>query len=39
MKVGVHVVKFDLRGGSNAIAPTLAEVGRALEDAGWIACR
>jgi len=33
LKVGVHVVNFDLHGGSNAIAPTLAEVGRAVEDA------
>jgi alkanesulfonate monooxygenase SsuD/methylene tetrahydromethanopterin reductase-like flavin-dependent oxidoreductase (luciferase family) len=34
MKVGVHVVNFTLPGGAAAIGPTLAEIGRAAEDAG-----
>jgi F420-dependent oxidoreductase-like protein len=36
MKVGVHVVNFTLPGGAAAIGPTLAEVGRAAEDAGVV---
>jgi len=34
MRVGVHLVNFGLRGGVSAIAPTMAEVGRAAEEAG-----
>ena len=34
MKLGVHVVSFDVDGGAAAIGPTLARVGRAAEDAG-----
>ncbi len=34
MRVGVHLVNFGLPGGVSAIAPTMAEVGRAAEDAG-----
>jgi F420-dependent oxidoreductase-like protein len=34
MRVGVHVVNFTLPGGAGAIASTLAEIGRAAEDAG-----
>ncbi|HEU4947630.1 MAG TPA: LLM class F420-dependent oxidoreductase [Kribbella sp.] len=34
MKLGVHVVNFDVNGGAAAIGPTLAGVGRAAEDAG-----
>jgi F420-dependent oxidoreductase-like protein len=34
MKLGVHVVSFDFDGGSAAIGPTLAGVGRAAEDTG-----
>jgi F420-dependent oxidoreductase-like protein len=34
MRVGVHVVNFTLPGGPGAIASTLAEIGRAAEDAG-----
>ncbi|MBU6147240.1 MAG: LLM class F420-dependent oxidoreductase [Actinomycetales bacterium] len=34
MRIGVHVVRFDFPGGSAAIAPTLAAVGQAAEDAG-----
>jgi len=34
MRVGVHLVNFGLPGGSPAIAPTLADVGRAAEEAG-----
>jgi F420-dependent oxidoreductase-like protein len=36
MKVGVHVVSFTLPGGPAAIGQTLAEVGRAAEDAGVV---
>jgi F420-dependent oxidoreductase-like protein len=34
MRVGVHLVNFGLAGGDAAIATTLAEAGRAAEDAG-----
>ena len=34
MRVGVHLVNFGVAGGDSAIASTLAEVGRASEDAG-----
>ncbi len=34
MKLGVHLVNFDLPGGPAAIAPTLARVGEAAERAG-----
>lgn len=34
MKLGVHLVNFGLPGGTAAIGPTLASVGRAAEDAG-----
>jgi len=34
MRVGVHLVKFDLPGGPPSIAPTLAQVGQAVEEAG-----
>jgi alkanesulfonate monooxygenase SsuD/methylene tetrahydromethanopterin reductase-like flavin-dependent oxidoreductase (luciferase family) len=34
MKLGVHLVNFDLPGGTAAIAPTLARVGAAAERAG-----
>jgi F420-dependent oxidoreductase-like protein len=34
MKTGVHLVNFDLPGGTAAIGPTLARVGRAAEQAG-----
>jgi F420-dependent oxidoreductase-like protein len=34
MKLGVHLVNFGVRGGPAAIAPTLAGVGRAAEQAG-----
>ena len=34
MKLGVHLVNFDLPGGPTAIAPTLARVGAAAERAG-----
>ena len=34
MRVGVHLVNFGLPGGSPAIAPTLADVGLAAEEAG-----
>ncbi len=34
MKLGVHVVSFDVDGAAAAIGPTLARVGRAAEDAG-----
>jgi F420-dependent oxidoreductase-like protein len=34
VKVGVHVVNFGLPGGTAAIGPTLAQAGRAAEEAG-----
>ena len=34
MRLGVHVVNFDIKGGTDAIGSTLAGVGRAIEDAG-----
>jgi F420-dependent oxidoreductase-like protein len=34
MKLGVHIVNFDIRGGAGEIGPTLARVGQAVEDAG-----
>jgi F420-dependent oxidoreductase-like protein len=34
MKLGVHIVNFEMTGGTEAIGPTLASVGRAVEDAG-----
>ncbi len=34
MRVGVHLVNFGLPGGASQIAPTMAEVGRAAEEAG-----
>ena len=34
MRLGVHLVSFTLPGGTAAIAPTLAEVGRAADEAG-----
>ena len=34
MRVGVHLVNFGLPGGASAIAPTMAEVGRAAEEEG-----
>jgi F420-dependent oxidoreductase-like protein len=34
MKIGVHLVNFGLAGGTATIGPTLANVGRAAEDAG-----
>lgn len=34
MRLGVHLVQFDFAGGSAAIAPTLAAVGQASEQAG-----
>lgn len=34
MKLGVHVIRFDLTGGAAAIGPTLAAVGEAAERAG-----
>lgn len=34
MRLGVHIVNFDLPGGAIAIGPTLAGVGRAVDEAG-----
>src|SRR5207247_8089098 len=34
MRLGVHVVSFDIDGGPEAIGPTLAGIGRAAEKAG-----
>lgn len=34
MRIGVHVVSFDLPGGPASIGPTLAAVGRAVDEAG-----
>jgi F420-dependent oxidoreductase-like protein len=34
MRIGVHVVRFDVAGGTAAIGPTLAAVGQAAERAG-----
>ena len=34
MRLGVHIIDFEFPGGTGAIAPTLAEVGRAVEEAG-----
>jgi F420-dependent oxidoreductase-like protein len=34
MRLGVHIVNFDLPGGAEAIGPTLAGVGAAVEEAG-----
>ena len=34
MRIGVHVVRFDLDGGTASIAPTLAALGAAAEEAG-----
>ena len=34
MRLGVHLVNFGLPGGASAIGPTLAEAGRAAEEAG-----
>ena len=34
MRLGVHVVNFDIQGGPGALGRTLAGVGRAVEDAG-----
>ena len=34
MRVGVHLVNFGLPGGTSAIGPTMAEAGRAAEEAG-----
>ncbi len=34
MKIGVHVVRFDLEGGPAALGPVLAAVGTAAEEAG-----
>jgi F420-dependent oxidoreductase-like protein len=34
MRIGVHVVEFDVEGGAAAIAPTLAALGAAAEEAG-----
>ena len=34
MRLGMHVVRFDLDGGATALAPTLAAVGAAAEEAG-----
>jgi F420-dependent oxidoreductase-like protein len=34
MRLGVHIIDFEFPGGAGAIGPTLAGVGRAVEDAG-----
>jgi F420-dependent oxidoreductase-like protein len=34
MRLGIHIVNFDLPGGTTAIGPTLARVGEAVEQAG-----
>jgi F420-dependent oxidoreductase-like protein len=34
MKLGIHVVNFDVRGGTDALGATLARVGAAVEQAG-----
>jgi len=34
MKLGVHIVNFEMTGGTEAIGPTLAAVGEAIESAG-----
>jgi len=34
MRLGVHLVNFGFPGGTSAMAPTLAELGRACDDAG-----
>ncbi len=34
MRLGVHLIRFDFRGGAAAIGPTVAAAGRAAEDAG-----
>lgn len=34
MRLGVHVVRFDVPGGPGSVAPTLAEVGRAADEVG-----
>ncbi|HET8657631.1 MAG TPA: LLM class F420-dependent oxidoreductase [Micromonosporaceae bacterium] len=36
MRLGVHVVRFNLPGGTAAIAPTLARIGQVAEDAGVV---
>lgn len=35
MRIGLHLVNFDFPGGPVAIGPAVAEVGRAVEDAGF----
>ncbi len=35
MRIGLHLVSFDFPGGSAAIGPAVAEVGRAVEEAGF----
>jgi len=35
MRIGLHLVSFDFPGGPAAIGPAVAEVGRAVEDAGF----
>ena len=34
MRLGVHIVNFDLPGGTESIGPTLARVGQAVDEAG-----
>jgi F420-dependent oxidoreductase-like protein len=34
MRLGVHLVQFDFPGGNRAVGPTVAELGRAAEEAG-----
>lgn len=34
MRLGVHIINFELPGGTDAIGPTLARVGRAVDEAG-----
>ena len=34
MRLGIHIVNFEVQGGTEAIGPTLARVGRAVDEAG-----
>ena len=35
MRIGLHLVSFDFPGGPAAVGPAVAEVGRAVEEAGF----
>ena len=39
MRLGVHLVDFDLPGGPASIGPTLAATGRRPRRPGWTTCR